>query len=116
MILSEVVVTLLGVVVVGVVPVGRVDLGVMLIPCNVTGNPVVLWAVVEGEWVVVVVVKSSNVVPVFNDDVLLVKSVGVVVVLSSNVVLVNTVLLVVVVVDVVVDCEVEDVVVVDFGV
>ena len=114
MILSEVVVTLLGVVVVGVVPVGRVDLGVMLIPCNVTGNPVVLWAVVEGEWVVVV--KSSNVVPVFNDDVLLVKSVGVVVVLSSNVVLVNTVLLVVVVVDVVVDCEVEDVVVVDFGV
>ena len=94
MILPDVIVVVIGAVVVGVVPEGRVDLGVMLMPCIVTGNPVVLCSVVEGEGVVVV--ESSKVVPVV-DNVLVVKVDGIVAVRSSNVVLVDVVLLFVVV-------------------
>ena len=92
MILPDVIVVVIGAAVVGVVPVGRVDLGVMLMPCIVTGNPVVLCSVVEGEEVVAV--ESSKVVPV--DKVLVVKVDGIVAVRSSNVVLIDVVLLFVV--------------------
>ena len=93
MILPDVIVVVIGAAVVGVVPVGRVDLGVMLMPCIVTGNPVVLCSVVEGEEVVAV--ESSKVVPV--DKVLVVKVDGIVAVRSSNVVVIDVILIFVVV-------------------
>ena len=93
MILPDVIVVVIGAAVVGVVPVGRVDLGVMLMPCIVTGNPVVLCSVVEGEEVVAV--ESSKVVPV--DKVLVVKVDGIVAVRSSNVALLDVILIFVVV-------------------
>ena len=106
MILPDVIVVVIGAaVVVGVVPVGRVDLGVMLMPCIVTGNPVVLCSVVEGEGVVAV--ESTKVVP-FVNNALVVKVDGIVGVRSSNVVLVDVALLFVVVSSIV-ESGVEDV-------